>query len=158
MTAATDGGAGLPAAYAQARTSESAWDAFVSTLRSGPGMDRVVAEATGWGRYGPPAYSTDPWTALGHALMLGCSVMLDEDERSGDGETRRVILEGAGHRGVGTHAWPNPDGDTCACSGADPFDLDACRAYTVCLALLDMYSPTRAELGGAAPSGEAMET
>ncbi len=144
---------------ARHRHSYEAWSAYINTLKSGPTMDILVYDTETSAEYEHLLHqwfmapvSDDIGEALGNALA-GHGITWVTFTEDGNGPTE-VSLSAGAYSGDGSSAHDFDDDDNYVhTERLGEFDnYSSARARAVCLALLDMYSPTEEELATGSPA------
>lgn len=135
------------------RHSYQAWSAYINGLKAGPTMDILVYDTETSPEYEHLLHqwwmapiSDDIGEALNHALAHGVDSVTFTEEGNGPTVVDMNLNEWSG-RGESPHDFDDDDNYALT---ERPGELDAyssVRARAVCLAILDIYSPTAEELG-----------
>lgn len=146
---------------AKHRHSHEAWSAYIRGLNAGPTMDILVYETEVSPGYEHTLHRV--WMApvsddLAEAMnrcLAGIVEHIEFTEADSDPLTIEVTVLSAEtvpmdevYTGTGRHVREPDDNDCCARTERPDEDttFNACRAHALCLAILDMYSPSEEEL------------
>lgn len=144
--------AAVLAEKAKHRHSEEAWAAYIATVKSGPTLDILVYD-TGVppgdedsliGMWMAPV-SDDVGEAIAHALAdCADDVTVSED---GNGPTEVTIASPSWSGSASVeHEFDDDDNYAMTERASDYDEYSSIRARAICLAILDMYSPSEEEL------------